>query len=239
MDAVTITLDGPGKNAMSSALMGSLSAQLGAAAGRPVLITGRGDALSAGLDLKEVLALDAAAARVFMARLEAVIRELFEYPGPTVACVNGHAVAGGAVLTLCCDHRVAGDDPRTRIGLNEVALGVRFPPTVLKLAAYRVPRRYLEEVILGAGLFDPQRARALGLVDEVTADPFATATARLEALARHPPDAYAAAKRQLRAGVLDVSAAERERSDLEDVPTWTAEALRDRIRAHLAPPKES
>jgi Delta3-Delta2-enoyl-CoA isomerase len=234
VDPLTITLDGPGKNALSRALMASLREQLRAAGGRPVLLTGRGDALSAGLDLKEVLALDAASAPAFLAELEDMVRELFEYPGPTVACVNGHAVAGGAVLTLACDHRVAAADPKIRIGLNEVALGVRFPPVVVKLAAYRLPQRLRERVVLGAGLHDPRSAQEMGLVDEVADDVLAVATERLQALARHPADAYAAAKRQLRAGVLDVSPAERRRSDEEDLPTWTAGPLRAKIRAYLA-----
>ena len=72
-----------------------------------MLLTGDGDAFSAGLNLKEVASLDAPGMERFLATLEKMVTTLFEYPGPTIAWVNGHAIAGGCVLALCCDHRVA------------------------------------------------------------------------------------------------------------------------------------
>lgn len=234
MKLATLTLDGPNRNALSTPLMQSVREQLRAAGGRPLLVTGAGDAFSAGVDLKEALDFDAAGAKAFLALIEAMAAELFTYPGPTVACVNGHAIAGGTVLALCCDLRVAADRPGALIGLNEVALGVPFPPTVLKLVAQRVPRQHLDEVVLGAGLFSPPEAYLVGLVDEVADDALASATRHLEALAHHPAKAYAAAKRGLRAGALAVLAEERRRFEEEDLPIWSSEALRQRIRAHLA-----
>ncbi len=145
-----IKLSAPGKNAMSSELMHFVRRELQAAAGAPVLFVGEGDAFSAGLNLKEVGSLDAAGMAVFIDLLEDMVLELFTYPGPTVACVNGHAIAGGTVLALCCDHRVATSNENARIGLNEVAIGLHFPPRVLALAKNRIPKRHLEQVLLGA-----------------------------------------------------------------------------------------
>ena len=234
MEPLTFALDGPNKNALSSGLMRRLREELREAGGRPILLTGTGGAFSAGVDLKEVLGFDAAGARAFLTLIEEMAGELFAYPGPTVAYVNGHAIAGGTVLALCCDFRVAADDPEILIGLNEVALGVPFPPAVLKLVGHRVPRRHLEEVVLGAALFPPTEACMLGLVDEVAADGAVAALRHLDGLARQPATAYAAAKQGLRAGVLAVSAEERRRFEEEDLPIWTSEPLRERIRAYLA-----
>ena len=96
------------------------------------------------------------------------------------------------------DYRVATRDPKTRIGLNEVALGVQFPPKVLGMTRRRVPPRSLERVVLEAGLHDPETAYALGLVDELADDCLGTARARLERLAAHPRAAYVATKRGIR-----------------------------------------
>ena len=51
---VELTLEGPGKNALSTAVLEGLLAQLDAAEGQPLLLTGAGDALSAGVNLKEI-----------------------------------------------------------------------------------------------------------------------------------------------------------------------------------------
>ena len=102
-----ICLSGPGKNALGSALMKEVTAKVSEAAGRPVLLTGAGDALSAGLDLREVASLDVAGMERFLRLLEAMTDALYTYPAPIVALVNGHAIAGGCIVAMACDWRVA------------------------------------------------------------------------------------------------------------------------------------
>jgi enoyl-CoA hydratase len=229
-----IILSAPGKNALGSELIASVISGFEAAAGEPVLITGAGDAFSAGLNLKEIASLDGDAMRRFLALLDRMVETVFEYPAPTVALVNGHAIAGGCVLALAADHRVMTNDPKARIGLNEVALGLRFPPRVMRLCQARVPRRHWERVILGADLFDAETALSFGLVDEVSADASTVAGERLALFARNPPDAYARAKASLRGGVLAVSPAEIEEFERNDVPTWTSEPVRAKILSVLS-----
>jgi enoyl-CoA hydratase/carnithine racemase len=160
---------------------------------------------------------------------------LYLYPGPTVALVNGHAIAGGCVLAQCCDYRVATSDPKTKLGLNEVALGVRFPPRVLAIVNSRLPRRFREEVILGAGVFSSSRARELGLVDEVSDEAPRVAREKLAALAAHPAAVYALTKRDLR-GSTDADVAPDAALDAwmkESVPIWTSDAVKQKIAAVL------
>ena len=154
---VEITLDGPGMNALSFALMSALRDQLLAAAGQPVLLTGAGKAFSAGLDLKEVASLDPAGMTRFLDLLEEVVGLLYHHAAPTVAYVNGHAIAGGCVLALCCDRRICVDG-RLRVGLNEVAIGLRFPPRTLRVVRRQIPARHAHEVLLGAQLHGPADA---------------------------------------------------------------------------------
>jgi enoyl-CoA hydratase len=227
-----ITIEGPGKNALGTSVMNGLLARLREADGAPVLLTGAGDAFSAGLNLKEVGGLDAAGMDAFLRTLEALISALYAYPGPTVALVNGHAIAGGCVLTLCCDHRVARADEALRIGLNEVALGLEFPPGTLRMVRDRVPPRSIAEVVLGSALHGPADALRLGLVDEVTTDAEPVARRRLEALAAHPRVAYAATKRALR-GTSLLDAPGYEAAFRAMLPSWTAPQVKERIAAAL------
>lgn len=230
---IEITIEGPGKNSLGSELMASLLDQIRAAGGQPILLRGGGDAFSAGLNLKEVAALDAKGMETFLRLLGDLAAELFDYPGPTVAYVNGHAIAGGCILALCCDWRVGANSPRARIGLNEVALGLRFPARLLRMIRHQIPR--LDRVVLPAALHAPEEALRLGFLDELVepAQAEAAARKRLEVMGSYPREGYAAAKADLRAGVTRYDDAE-EQAFLDDViPVWTSQGVKDRVRAIL------
>ncbi|MEP7125882.1 MAG: enoyl-CoA hydratase/isomerase family protein [Byssovorax sp.] len=230
-----IRLDGPGKNSLGTAMLTFLLAELAAAAGEPVLLTGAGDAFSAGLNLKEIVALEGDAMLAFLRLLERAVAALYLYPGPTVALVNGHAIAGGCVLTLACDHRVSASHPKIKIGLNEVALGMRFPPRLLTMVTRRVPAQFHTEALLGAGLFDPAGALRVGMIDEIAEDPRAIAEARLAALAASPGAAYALTKADLRGTEDELCPEAKWDANLRAaVPVWTSPALKQKIRAMLA-----
>jgi enoyl-CoA hydratase/carnithine racemase len=229
-----IVLSSPAKNALSTAVLRGLVEDLRRAGDEPVLLSGAGDVFSAGLDLVEVAALGTVDdARRLIGVLEDAVEALFGYPGPTVALVNGHAIAGGAVLALCCDRRIATASPKARIGLNEVALGLAFPPKTFAMVRAQLGMPAAERVVLGAELHDPAGALAAGLVDAVAEDARAVAVARLEALARHPREAYARAKRRLREGALRVSADEARRLEEEVLPRWASEETRAAARRAL------
>ena len=235
---VAITVSGPGMNALGTNLMADLLAQLDAAGDAPLLLEGAGRAFSAGLDLKEVLSLDEAGMGHFLHQLTALTQKLFRHPAPTVAAVHGHAIAGGAVLARMCDVAVAPSEGRGRIGLNEVALGLRFPPRLLRALQYRIPRRFHTEVFLEAGLHDGPSAQRVGLVDVLSpgSDPAEVrreAIARLTALARHPADAYAHAKAAMQRDIPVPSP--HELQDFEDtaLAIWAGPRIKATIRTIL------
>lgn len=230
-----IVLSSPGMNALSTSVLGGLLRDLAEARDEAVLLTGAGEVFSAGLDLREVAALETVEdARRLIGVLEEVVEALFTHPAPTVALVNGHAIAGGCVLALCCDRRIATANPRARIGLNEVALGRAFPPRTFAMVRAQLGGPAAERVILGAELYDPPAARAAGLVDAVEPDARAAALARLEALGRHPRQAYALSKARLRGERLRVSADEQRRFEADVLPRWASEETRGAARRALA-----
>jgi enoyl-CoA hydratase len=228
---IEVVMQGPGKNALGTGMIEFVRGKLREAAGAPVLITGTADAFSAGLDLKELQALDAAGMRAFLDRLEELYSALFTYPGPTAAAVNGHAIAGGCLVALACDVRVCAPEAWIRIGLNEVPLGLRFPPGILRLIRARLAPSALDEVVLGGGLHPPQEALRLGLVDEVREGVLDRARERLRLLAQSPAGAYAEAKRDLRGTSL--RRPEDEEAFTQMLPRWTSPELKARIAAAL------
>jgi enoyl-CoA hydratase len=228
-----IVIDAPNLNALSSELMGSLRRQLKDAGGAPVLISSKGRAFCAGLDIAELSALDEPGMRAFLTFLDEMVEDFYGYPGPLVCAIEGHAIAAGCVIALCCDERIAGAGMRARIGLNEVALGVRFPPRLMAMVRDRVPRRYYERVVMAAELFTMEEGVELGLIDRVADDPLATARERLELLASRPADAYAAAKRPWRVEAMRVSDATRQRWEQEDIQVWWSDPVRKLLGARV------
>jgi enoyl-CoA hydratase len=232
-DFYELVLEAPGKNALSTAHMESILKQLADAGDSPVLFRGAGDVFCAGLNLKEVASLDAAAMTKFVDLVERVMVAIFDHPGPTVACVNGHAIAGGCVITLCCDHRVMTNDASTRIGVNEIALGLTFPPKIFRIVEYRLPPRSKHEVMLRAALYAPADAQRLGIVDELSDDPRRVAEERVRELAALPRTAYIATKSAMHAGITAIDAASYAAALRATLPIWTSDEIRTRVLARL------
>jgi enoyl-CoA hydratase/carnithine racemase len=228
-----ITLEGPAKNALSSDLLRGLKEQVRAAGSAPLLITGAGDAFSAGLDLRELVALEVDTCTRFLNLLVETVRALFEHPGPTVALINGHAIAGGCVVALACDLRVAGNDPGILMGLNEVAVGVEFPPELLALVRHRLPAHRVDEAVLVGALHGVQEALRLGLVDRVSEEPEREARRLLEQLSGHDREAFAANKLQLRAGIMATDPALQAAFLERGLKSWCSPALKARVAAML------
>lgn len=215
----TIILSGAGKNSLSTALMQRTLAEVRDAKDEPIFLTGDGDAFSAGLNLKEVSSLDVAGMTTFLGTLEELVKALYEHPAPVVAWINGHAIAGGCVLALCADIRVMTAREGVRIGLNEVALGLRFPPLTFAMARARLTAPALERVLLESALYEAEDARALGLVDVVGEEP--VARMMMSKLASHPRDIYAATKLLLRPR-LEIAEEDRRRFREDTIPYWAS-----------------
>lgn len=138
---------------------------------RAVVLTGEGSAFSAGLDLPSLITLSRAELARFCERLSRVFLSLALSPRPVIAAINGHAVAGGLVLALSCDHRIAAthvtpSGKPCRLGLKETALGLPFPPVAAAIVAQAIPHRSsLLELTLTGDLFATERALELGIVD--------------------------------------------------------------------------
>ncbi|NUP11969.1 MAG: enoyl-CoA hydratase/isomerase family protein [Polyangiaceae bacterium] len=230
---VDIVLKGPGKNALGTPVMQQALEDFRAARGEPVLLRGDGDTFSAGLNLKEIAMLDPDGLTKFLSLFDELVVQILTHDAPVVACVNGHAIAGGCVLMLACDLRVAAAKPSSRIGLNEVAIGLVFPPRVLRLAESRLAPSHLSRVLLEAGLYSPAESYRLGLVHEVADDAEAASRALLAKLAESPRHAYVETKRELNRPSVELS--EREVAAFRErvLPMWTSPDLRQTIAMAL------
>lgn len=177
-DGVTrVRMDDGKVNALSRAFLGALADAVEDAVGqdRPIVLAGNDRIFSAGLDLNEVPTLDEDGLRDLIGTFGRVLDPILRAPVPVVAALTGHAIAGGAILALACDHRVAAST--AEIGATELAIGIPFPPTDITLFTARLPTRTIRRTILDPRRVGGEEARALGWVDEVADDPVEAAAA--------------------------------------------------------------
>jgi enoyl-CoA hydratase len=234
-----LTLTRPPANAIDETLLGDLAGALDAAAEagvRALVLTGSGAFFSGGFDFAapprdgtESLGLHALYRRAH--------RALLAFPRPTLAMVNGHAVAGGLVLALACDYRL-GIEGDYRIGLNEVAVGAAFPRTAFEIVRLRLPHARASELMLGAGLYPASQAVRLGVIDELLPpDVFAATVLRRAArMAAFPREAYTHTKAALVAEALARIDAETPEESARAIAVWSAlesRAARARQREKL------
>jgi methylglutaconyl-CoA hydratase len=167
----TITLNRPDKrNAISYELIEDLLAALAEIANSAALVlilTGAGKAFCSGMDLENLKALIGRSPEQslkdsqIMARL---LRTLYDFPKPTIAAVNGAAIAGGTGLATLCDFTLA--VPEAKFGYTEVKIG--FVPAIVSAFLLRqVGEKIARDLLLTGRLFDAEEARRIGLVTEI------------------------------------------------------------------------
>jgi enoyl-CoA hydratase len=163
-----------------------------------LVIWGRPRCFSGGIDLELVRVPDAAARTASLRRIARGLLALWNAPLPTVAAVSGHAVAGGAVLALACDWRIAADVD-ANIGLTETAIGLVMPTWATVIAQGALGTVAAEEAILGAAVLSPRGAAERGFVHEVVAgERFPARVTEFAAeLTELPTPVYGATKRRL------------------------------------------
>jgi enoyl-CoA hydratase/carnithine racemase len=228
-----LTLSSGRVNAQDVELLQELTGALGELQRSGVgalVVTGAGRAFSAGVDLNRVVEGGAGYTDRLIPALSEAFEAMFCYPGPTVAAINGAAIAGGCVLACACDRRLI--SPEAPIGASEVRVGVPFPVAALEVMRYACGDR-AEDVLLGGGLYRGDEAIANGLAHRVIAeDLVGAAVAEASDLGGIPVDAYRHTKAQLRAATV---ARMREAGgiDSEVRQLWGADGTQRRIAAYL------
>ena len=169
----TVTLNRPEKrNAISLQLVDELLAVLDETNKAPadvLILTGSGKAFCAGMDLDELKSLLGKTHEENVkdsARMAHLFRRLYDFPKPTIAAVNGAAIAGGTGLATMCDFTLS--VPEAKFGYTEVRIGF-VPAIVSSILVWQVGHKVARDLLLSGRLFDAAEAKRLGLVNEVVA----------------------------------------------------------------------
>src|ERR1700683_1679929 len=201
--AATITLARPDKrNAISFELIDDLLRAFDEVETSDALIlilTGAGKAFCSGMDLDNLSALLGRSAEQNLKDSETMVRlfrSLYEFPKPTIAAVNGAAIAGGTGLALLCDFTLA--VPEAKFGYTEVRIG--FVPAIVSTFLLRqVGEKIARDLLLTGRIFDAAEALKMGLINEIVAPEklFDRARELAEQLAENSPLSLLQTKRLL------------------------------------------
>jgi methylglutaconyl-CoA hydratase len=167
----TITLNRPEKrNSLNSRMLSEITAALDEierSDALVVILTGAGKAFCAGMDLDELKSLtgNSHAENVEDSRRMArFIRRLYDFPKPTIAAVNGAAIAGGTGIATMCDFTLA--VPEAKFGYTEVRIGF-VPAIVSSILVWQVGHKIARDLLLTGRIFDAAEAYRFGLVNDV------------------------------------------------------------------------
>lgn len=200
-ELATITLNRPEKrNALSFRLVDELIAALKEIEDAPaqiVILTGAGKAFCAGMDLDELKGLTAKTHAENVedsTRMARIFRRLYDFPKPTIAAVNGAAIAGGTGLATMCDFTLA--VPEAKFGYTEVRIGF-VPAIVSSILVWQVGHKIARDLLLTGRLFDAAEAHRYGLVNEIVESSALMTRARELAgkLMKNSPSSLRATKR--------------------------------------------
>jgi methylglutaconyl-CoA hydratase len=200
----TLTLNRPAHRnaltpAMQTQLIQAFAEAEASASTRVLVLTGAGEAFCSGLDLGALQAMQHKSAMELADdahRIAEIFRSLYELSIPTIAAVNGHAIAGGTGLATLCDFTLA--VPAAKFGYTEARIGF-VPAVVSAYLTLQGGEKRARDLLLTARLFSAEEAFSYGLVTEVVAAEglHARVAALAQSLIANSPTSLRATKRLL------------------------------------------
>ena len=203
---VVLTVDRPPANALDVETLEEIVAAADPLLAEPpaaLVLAGRPGFFSAGLDLKAIPGYGPSEYRRLVEGVNRMALGVYALPCPVVCAITGHAVAGGFVLAMCGDQRIASAEGR--YGLTEAKVGVPFPQAAIGVVHAELSPSAVRALALSGRLVDADECRRLGAFDEVVA-PDAVVDRSLEVareLAALNRGTYAHIKSQLRAATAE------------------------------------
>lgn len=192
---LTFDKQGESANTFSREALNELSVMLeeiAAARPRGLVIRSAKEGFIAGVDIEELTRLNSGAEALELTRLGwDVFQKVRDLPFPTTALINGFCMGGGTELALACRYRVALDDPKVRIALPEVMLGIMPAWHGVQWLPKLVGPGPAFDLLLTGKALDAKRAKRIGLVDQAVPLRILENTARMVTLEdrgrRQPP----------------------------------------------------
>jgi methylglutaconyl-CoA hydratase len=235
----TITLNRPDKrNAISYELIDELLRALdevNRSGAQVLIITGAGKAFCSGMDLDNLSAITSRTPDENLKDSETMahlFRAIYEFPKPTIAAVNGPAIAGGCGIATMCDFTLAAEE--AKFGYTEVRIGF-VPAIVSTFLIWQIGEKRARDLLLTGRIIGAIEANRLGLVNEVLPAPdlLPRARALADEIMQNSPSSVRATKSLLLGYVKDALDRQVSQAVVDNARIRTTDDFREGIASFL------
>ncbi len=179
MTGFALTHEGPvavatmrsGENRLGSEMLVSWNSMLDDVTGddsvSSLVVVGSDRYWSTGLDLEEVAGLTEVERMSFMRRVDLLLGRILELPLVTIAALNGHTYAAGALLALAHDFRIMRQD-KGYFCLPSIDVGIPFPPGMSALITAKLPQPIAHDLVVSCRRIGGTEAERTGVVNRAT-----------------------------------------------------------------------
>lgn len=170
---VIFTIDNPPANSLNTEVLKALERAIDHVSSeeklKGLVITGTGRIFSSGFDLGTFTTFEGPEHIIqWFKDDEEIMYKLFTCPKPVVGALNGHASAAGLIITQACDYRIMTNDPKAKVGMPEIKLGMSLSPCHGEIMKYGLEtnKNWREVIYKGERISGPI-ALEMGIIDEL------------------------------------------------------------------------
>ena len=191
-----------------------------------VILTGKGNKFfSFGFDIPEFISYSKESFTRYLMKFTKLFADIFVFPKPVIAALNGHTIAGGCMLAIACDYRIMAGG-RAKISLNEMTFGSSVFAGSVEVLRYCVGSAAAQEILYSGRMYSAEDALKIGLIDRVSSAEDLAGEAREVAggFAAKDRAAFGSIKRLLRVSVFEEMIRREEASVHEFIEIWYSES---------------
>jgi enoyl-CoA hydratase/carnithine racemase len=199
---------------------------------KSIIFTGSGKFFSFGFDVPEFLSYPKDDFVRYLEKFTNLYTDVFLFPKPIVAALNGHTIAGGCMLATACDFRLMVTG-KARISLNEITFNSAVLAGSVEMLRYCVESGNAQSILYSGAMYSAEQAFELGLVDQVSSEDALAEDARKVAqeLAQKDSSAFRCTKHLLRKPVAEQMIRREKDAILEFVDIWYSEQTWENLKA--------
>ena len=196
-----------------------------------IILTGSGKFFSFGFDIPEFMDNSRESFAVFLNIFTSLYTDIFLFPKPVIAALNGHTIAAGCMLANACDYRIMVTG-KAKISLNEVEFGSSVFAGSVEILKHCVGQRNAESILGSGAMYVAEEAHHLGLIDQVTSEDDLMNVARSISadFSRKDSAAFRSIKRLMRGPVAERFTEREEQSIREFIDIWYSDNTREQLK---------